>query len=169
MSTRPVEYRRLPGASYGGAGRARLWLGGDHLLEVGSWIAAERYRRFPLADIRALVIEPTRIAFIWTVVSGSLLLLALLAIGGAAWGTTRVTDKEAVVALWAFVGMAGFVAVFLVVILIVNLVRGPSCRCTLQTGAGPRVLAAPTRRRTADRVCQQLAAEIETAQASLLK
>lgn len=164
MNSQPRPYQKLPGRSHGSGGRSQLWLGDDHLLEVHSIIFAERYLRYPLADIRAITVEPSRTAAIWSALCGGGIALALLAIGGLWWGTTQVSERELVPVLWVFAGMFGCGALFLLFLLIVNLWRGPSCRCTIQTSAGMRPLTTPTRRATARRVLERLEPVIEAAQ-----
>jgi len=166
MNLQGCNYAKLPGR--GRLGLARLWLGDDHLLEVSWMIFAERYRRFPLADIRAFAIEPTRARLIWTWVNGVIALLGSAAAASVVLITIKMTaqDRVAIVALWVLASVIGAVSLVFWIACVVNVALGPSCRCSLQTGAGMRTLAAPSRRRGAERLLQRLAPQIEAAQSA---
>jgi len=164
-----ATYRKLPGRSIGFVGsRARLWLAEDHLLEVSGMFLAERYRRFPLADIRAFVVEKTRTQAIALWIYGGVFALCAGFGGLLFWYGTRSGTKpgEAVIAfLSVFGGFAVIVAVITFIGFLLTLLRGASCRCSIQTTAGLRVLAAPNRRRPTERMFAILAPAIEAAQA----
>jgi hypothetical protein len=167
VNARDARYRPLPGRSFGPTGRSRLWLAEDHLLEVNGILFAERYRRFPLADIRAIVVEPTRGRTRWLAISGGIALLCILAILGIWWIVTLNEKREVIVGLWVVAGAIGVLALGALLVFLVALARGATCRCLVQTTAGLRVLAAPTRRRMAAVVVPILTAEIEAAQAGI--
>jgi hypothetical protein len=137
-----VHYQRLPGSGYrqiapGWAilllffvigifalllrGRhVRLYLAEDHLLAVDWDGATEHYKRFRYEDIQALVIRRTSEGRLLSVFTGFLtVILYLLAVGSA----------DSPVGMWVFLGLG---TMFLLV-LVGNLIGGPTCKCHLRT------------------------------------
>jgi hypothetical protein len=56
----PKLYQRLPGTRIISAGtRTSLWLAPDHLLALERTVGSERYRRFYLRDIEAVIVRRT--------------------------------------------------------------------------------------------------------------
>jgi hypothetical protein len=173
MKTEGVKYRKLPGrtVSFFG-GRSRLWLADDHLLEVNGMVLAERYRRFPLADIRAFVIEKTRTQAIAMWIYGGLivvggLVLSILIIGGMR--DYERAQMSIMPLYWIFGSVAGVFVLVVLIGFLITLIRGASCRCSVQTTAGLCVLASPNRRRGAEQVLAILAPEIEAAQITIVR
>ncbi len=167
MNVQSAKYRKLPGRNVNFfGGRSQLWIAEDHLLEVTGLMLAERYRRFPLADIRAFVVEKTRSQAIALWIYGGVLAISGSATAALIWGAVKISDRDASVVTGVFAGFAGIVAVIALIGLLITLFRGATCRCSIQTTAGLRVLAAPTRRRGAERLLAVLAPEIEAAQAA---
>ena len=144
MNEVPIHYTKLPGPSAGWSGRTRLWLAEDHLLEVNSTLFTERYHRFFLHDIRSVIAQRTKTGFYW--------------------GGTKVNDSDGRVALWVFGGIFAGIALILLVALIINTLFGPTCRFYIQTTAGSRLSAAPTRLRRADRLLAKIVPHIESVQ-----
>ncbi len=165
MKSAAPAYRKLPGRSLAFGGLGRLWLAEDHVLEVESLLVHERYRRFFLKDIAAIVVRRTKARLWWNLGHGALGFGGAGLVGGLWWGGTFVKAEEPRVMLWVFAGMiAPFALVFLILFLI-NSLLGPTCRCHLQTtAAGWHPLAAPSRLRAARRVVARLAPLIEAAQ-----
>ncbi len=160
-------YRKLPGRGLGWAGLGRLWIAEDHLLEVNSLLVSERYRRFFFKDISALVIRRTKVRLAWSIAHGVLGIGGALLAGGLWWGGTLVAEQEPRIMLWVFAGMAAPFALLFLVLLFINLLLGPTCRCHLQTtSAGWHPLAAPTRLRPARRFLAQFTPLLEAAQSA---
>ena len=164
MSDAPMHYTKLPGPSAGWSGRARLWLAEDHLLEVNSTIFTERYHRFFLHDIRSILAQRTKTGFYWNIALGSLAAFGLALAGAFYWGGTKVKDSDGRTALWAFGGIFAGLALVLLIALIINTLFGPTCRFYIQTTAGSRLIASPTRLRRADRLLAKIVPHIESVQ-----
>jgi hypothetical protein len=146
-------YRRLTGKARTIGGYSQLWIAEDHVLLVRSTHFSERYQRFALADIQAVVIteEPSRtplqvalgaIALLWT--------LAFVAVSSAfAKGFFLVT---------------GGVALSLAV---VDVMRGPRCRCYLLTAVSQELLPPVRRMRRARAFLAKLQPAVEAVQGIL--
>lgn len=168
MSNAPAKYRKLKARGWNWSGRARLWLGDDHLLEVHSTSFTEHYRRYFLRDIRALVVARTRVALWWSIGAATVLLLCGGAAGGFYFFGASRGDEAERIALWVFGGFFAVGALVGLVALLMQFAFGPSCACYIETTAGRRKLAAPSRLRTADRLLVELAPIIAAAQEATL-
>ena len=127
-----------------------LWLGDDHLLQVEVAFSTERYRRFSYVDIQALLLRETPRGWIYSVILG------ILAAGGGllAWRWDDIIDRR------VFIGLAaGWL-----ILLGINLIRGKTCRCHLQTAAGPHLLPSLNRLRPARKAWRLLTEKVEAAQ-----
>jgi hypothetical protein len=124
-------YRRLTGKARSLGGYSQLWIAEDHILLVRSTHFSERYQRFALADIQAVVIteEPSR-----TPLQAALGAIALL------WMLASLAVSSAFAK--GFFLVTGGVALSLAV---VDAMRGPRCRCYLHTAVS-RELLPPVRR-----------------------
>ena len=120
MTSAAPVYRKLPGRGLAFAGIGRLWLAEDHLLEVESLLLHERYRRFFLPDIAALVVRRTKVRLIWNLVHGVLGFGGAALAGGLWWSGTFVQDQDPRVMLWVFAGMVAPFAVFFIVLFFIN-------------------------------------------------
>ena len=164
MSDAPIHYTKLPGPGVGWSGRARLWLAEDHLLEVNSSLFTERYHRFFLRDIRSVLAQRTKTGYYWNLALAILIALGLVIAGAFYWGGTQVKDGEGRTALWVFGGTVVGLALVLLIALIINTLFGPTCRFYIQTTAGSRLIASPTRLRRADRLLEKIVPHIESVQ-----
>ena len=164
MSAPEIHYTKLPGPGAGWAGRTRLWLAEDHVLEVNSTLFTERYHRFFLNDIRSVIAQRTKTGFYWNVALCILIALGLALAGAFYWGGTKVNDSDGRVALWVFGGIFAGLVLILLVALIINTLYGPTCRFYIQTTAGSRLIASPTRLRRADRLLEKIVPHIESVQ-----
>jgi hypothetical protein len=137
------EYRKL-------AGRGRrkgelfawqtLWLGRDHILQVEHTGYSEDYKRFYFGDIQSIVITKTDRARVWSFVLAGLLVVGLvlgvtLGVGNAVW-------------LYLSLGIIALTILFLSI----NLIKGPSCTCFVQTAVQREQLASLRRVKKARRV-----------------
>lgn len=139
------EYRRLPGRGRRIAGRrffdasrprTTVWLGSDHLLVVDDAGYAERYRRFPFADIQAIVVRRTGS---YGTAIGVLAVLSALPLGAS-----FLTGE---VGAWLLRSLGGL----FLLLLAVHASRGPTCRTTLRTAVHVEEVAAWKRLRVARR------------------
>ncbi len=147
------EYHKLPGTKKGFlVGRYTLWQGVDHLLHVYSRVGVEDYKRFYFNDIQAIITRKTIAGKVQNTVIGFLLLLftlpAILNVGG--WS-----------AFWAvFAGV-------LLILLLINLYRGPTCETKLLTAVQTEKLHSLHRLKTAFKVMDCLRSHIQSVQGTL--
>lgn len=152
-------YHRLPGRMatlrVGNYGQRRLYLGRDHLLQVDTIFWTEHYRRFAYADIQSLLLRRTPRGSIISVVLGAF----TAAFGFLVYLAGGPGDGGGLFCL--------IVAGVCLLLLIVNLWRGPTCTCHLQTAISAQPLLSLTRLRPSLRALDQLTARIEAAQGTL--
>lgn len=115
-----------------------LWSSDDHLLHVNESLFRERYHRYYLKDIEAVVMLKTRHrmynAFSVLATAGITFLFARL-----------IADAQPE----AFVGMVIVIAAFFGLLLLINGLRGPVYRMSIQTRLGLNQLPLRIRRRKA--------------------
>jgi hypothetical protein len=151
-----TNYCRLPGRGLRRQGRiavtrnsCRLYLGNDHLLCVDSTGYTETYRRFYYADIQAIQIAKTERGKGWNWFLGIFTVVAaLIALGLSGAGA---------IALWSTSGA-------LLLFLLINVARGPTCAAQLQTAVYVEQLPSLNRLRVANKALAQLRPCIEQAQ-----
>jgi hypothetical protein len=120
-----TEYQRLTrsrprgGISVAVASRTSLWLGTDHLLFVESNGYTETYKRFYFRDIQALMVQRTQT---FTIINVAFTIPFVLFMASAM--VTQTTGLR----IFLF-SMAGFFAF----IVLINLLRGQTCRSFLRT------------------------------------
>ncbi len=148
------DYKKLPGQGLSLAVRTSLWQGPDHLLVLERTGYSENCRRLYYADIQALVIQVNRHRFFWGLVLAVPLLLIM------AWWLS--TEGEA---LWPARILTG--CFFL--IWLVNILRGPTCTCRIQTRTSEQALASLSRMRAADKMLRRIQPLIEAAQGVLTR
>lgn len=150
------NYTFLAGSS---RGRGSLWQGPDHLLVVegkGPLLPfAEAYRRIDYDKIQALAILPTQ-GHVWATLG----LVAGVVIFGLLAFATRSAEPFLPISF-------GIPAVLLAVLAVVNLFRGPACRCSLQTSVQVLRLRPLVRVRQAEPVIRMLEELCRRSQASL--
>jgi len=147
------EYHKLPGTKKGFlVGRYTLWQGGDHLLHVYSRVGVEDYKRFYFNDIQAIITRKTVAGKVQNVVLGFLLLLFTL---------PAISNDGGWSAFWA--ALAG---VFLLLLLI-NLYRGPTCETKLLTAVQTEKLHSLHRLKNAFKIMDRLRSHIQSAQGTL--
>jgi hypothetical protein len=143
-------YKRLPGRSYGIASISSLWEADDHLLFVQSYRVSETYKRFFHRDIHAMIVCRTRTGMEITFILG--LIAAALGLGALLFPSDAVTYTVATF------------AVLFALFALINFLRGPTCRCTLQTTVQIQTLPSLGRLRNARKVLLRLQPKIEAAQ-----
>lgn len=151
-------YRKLPGRMptlrVGASGIKSLYLGDDHLLLVDKVFFVEHYKRFAYADIQALVLRQTVRGLVMSIV------LAVMAAGFGVLGWS-VEEPAGRYILWG-------IAAFFGLLLIVNLGRGPTCRCQLETAVGPQPLLTLSRLRPARKAFALIIERITATQGEML-
>lgn len=148
---------RLPGRSirhFGlGFQRHQLWLSGEYVLYREIFGYREDVKRFYYRDIQAIVCTPTGSWRTCSWLSGSL--LVFLVICGA------LSAYEGVMLPFA---LAWIGATFSLVILLGNLVLGPSCSTTLYTAAAEAPLYSLGRKRSAEKAVASISEQVQQAQ-----
>ncbi|MCF7853652.1 MAG: hypothetical protein K9N51_02550 [Candidatus Pacebacteria bacterium] len=132
--------------------RSSIWLASDHLLHVEWHYLSESYRRFYFRDIQAILIQRTKLGLVLTICY--CLLIPLFCLGLFILG-------------YAPKVFFGSLAATMIVLLIVNLLRGPTCVCVIQTAVQAAKLSAVRRVRTAEGLRLLLFPRIEEAQGEL--
>src|SRR5436190_779884 len=127
-----TTYKKLTGKKRSFLGFSQAWLGDDHLLIIDSTNYVEKYHRFALEDIQAIVIAEGPNVLVWQIVA--------LAIS-AAWGLWAVVDAETTFGkiFWGLAGGAFFLAA------LQDLLRGQRCTCSLQTAVSRECLRSVAR------------------------
>ncbi len=110
-------YRKLSGRGRSLMSIERLWQGPDHLLMVKEVGCSEEYKRFYFKDIQAITIAWSRSYALWFF----LLPLIAIMVSGMFWSAGGVN------VLW-------FTALPFVLIWVIHLMRGPTCKCWIHTG-----------------------------------
>ena len=153
MAKHPKEYKRLPGRKKGFLiGKYTLYQGIDHLLLVFSRMGVEDYKRFYFNDIQAIITRKTAAGKIMNIVLGICLLFfgALgLMLGEGGW--------------FLFV----FVDGFLLILLMTNLIKGPTGQTHLLTAVQTEILPSMHRLRTALKIMGRLKPLIDQSQGTL--
>lgn len=159
----PVQYARLPGSGVSRKGASfitvarvscRLWLGDDHLLQVeASGGYSETYKRFYFRDIQAICLQASKSWLVANIVLGGLTGLFAL------WWLSAEGEAGKI--------SLGIITGVLLLLLILNLVRGSSCTCYLKTAVHLEELPSLRRRRNAEKVLARLKPLIESAQGGL--
>ena len=132
-----------------------LWEGDTHLLLVRAWPSGESYRRFFFADIQAIILRRTNRRLVVNIVLGVLLLLiaAPLLIDIA-----RSSGETG----WRVPG--GVMAGLLLVLMLVNSLRGPSCTLSIQTALQCERISTIRRLRRARQILARIQPRIAAAQ-----
>ncbi|MEN6485021.1 MAG: hypothetical protein ABFD98_09075 [Syntrophobacteraceae bacterium] len=123
-----MKYIRLPGSRHGLFSKSTLWLADDHLLVVEFNGYTESYKHFPYKDIQALIARKTSRHKVWSIV---LAVCATLPLGSF---MRVLLNPHAQATFWTF--LAAAVSALCLAFLAVNLFRGPTCVCHLQTSLG---------------------------------
>ncbi|MBV9128347.1 MAG: hypothetical protein JO117_09705 [Verrucomicrobia bacterium] len=132
---------------------ASLWLDDACLLLADSQLLRDSYRRFYYADIQALQLRRTSRGLVYNI-------LALLGIVFCLLIFAAVNSRGAHV-FWLGA------AVVSAILLTINLLRGPTCRCQVQTAAGRVALVSLSRARAARRAFARIRERIAAAQGAL--
>ena len=133
-------------------GQHTLWRGANHLLQIYARWGTEDYKRYYFNDIQAIITRKTDIGKIQNFVTGALAglfsLFAATATGG--WVTFNA-----------------IIAIVILSILIINLIKGPTCETHLLTAVQTEKLHSLNRIKKAQAVMNQLKPIIERVQGHL--
>lgn len=132
------------------ASRTSLWLGADHLLFVDSNGYTESYKRFYFRDIQAFVVQKNQTATIINIVLTILFVLV---------AASALSVQLAGLKYFLF-SLAGGIAF----IMLINLLRGQTCRCFLRTAVQIEQLPPLNRVRRAQKIFARIRPIIVAAQ-----
>jgi len=150
MATGTSSYSPLPGTWI--AAGTRVWLAEDHILLQRRSVCIESYRRFYLPDIQAFLVRETPDGRVWNVLlAGGIGLMLLIAVVMGAFPP----------ALLVACGV-------LLVVLLLNLWMGPTCRFHIRTAVSLRPMPMLSRLRTAEKFLRVLVPVVRAAQGSML-
>ena len=150
MTVEKSAYQRLPGKKKGFLiGHHTLWQGSDHLLQIYSRLGVEDYKRYYFDDIQAIVTRKTGSGRIQNIVIGALSgLFCLFAVtSGGGWSVFHAA-----------------VAAAILLILLINLLKGPTCETVLLTAVQTEKLYSLHRLKTTEPVMNRLRSIIERRQ-----
>jgi hypothetical protein len=125
-----------------------LWQGDDHLLRVEAGMMTERYWRFYFKDIQAVVLHRTATYHYWSA------LWAILTLG---WGLTLFIDALPTPISIILTGL-------FLLLLLINLILGPSCQVHLQTAVQVQKMPGLKRQRKARKVMDLIRQAVESVQ-----
>ena len=151
-----MRYTRILGKRIGLYRRSTLWMGGDHLLAVESSGYTEQYRRLYFKDIQAVIIRETSRKRDLGILFASLAFLSAL---------PALIQLDALASPLSFMGVLASTG-FLVMLLL-NLYRGPTCTCCVQMPLAAHELPTLKRRRNVEAFLTLLKAQVEKLQGRL--
>jgi hypothetical protein len=150
MTNEKPTYQRLPGKKRGFLiGHHTLWQGADHLLQIYSRLGVEDYKRYYFNDIQAIITRKTGSGRIQNIVIGALSgLFCLFAVAsGGGWSVFHAA-----------------VAAAILLILLINVFKGPTCETVLLTAVQTEKLHSLYRLKTTEPVMNRLRSIIERRQ-----
>ena len=149
----PVEkkpYRRLPGKKKDFlVGTYQLWQGSDHLLQIYTRFGVEDYKRFYYSDIQSFVVHKTTNGRVLNLILAILSVLFAIFAASSGWGWDI---------FW------GLLAGLFSLLLIINWLRGPTCKTQIKTAVQTESLHSLHRLRTSMKVLDQLAVKVQQIQ-----
>jgi len=146
-------YHRLPGRGAGFGETSRLYLADDHLLLVTATGFTENYRRFYLRDIQAITARKTVTGAVTNGIVGFILF----------WMVVGLLNASSWFELFVWSAVVGF----FFVLLLVNILLGPTCLCEIHTAVQSRRLGSVNRLRTARKLLARLRPVLEAAQGAV--
>ena len=138
-------------------GRSSLWLGDDHLLSVKNRAYNEEYKRFYYRDIQAIILRKTITGVIITFLF-VLMLLALIVLFGNGWNKGWESG---------FMIFGGIMIGFFFVLLLVHMLRGPTCSVQIRTAVQTEKLLSLDRMPQALKAIRKLRTRIESVQGTI--
>lgn len=153
----PIKYRRIARGSIAMIMRCSLWLGDDHLLSVKSTGYTEDYVRIYLKDLKGIVSQRTKTWMLLNILLG-------IVVGLCGIGILNTNDifSPGTIAL-------GIFCLPFLVGLVLNMVKGPTCKTNLLTPLGLVDIPALQRTRKVTRLIQELRPLVAAQQGSMLR
>lgn len=153
MAKKEKDYQKLPGTKKGFLiGRHTLWQGTDHLLHVFSRVGVEDYKRFYFNDIQTIITRKTFTGKIQNALLGCFALA--FALPAASIGGPGAAVCAAAAGLF-------------LLLLAVNLFRGPTCETKLRTAVQTEKLHSLHRLKNALKIMDRLRPVIQGAQGAV--
>lgn len=155
MTLKTKEYQKLPGTRKGFLfGKYTLWQGADHILHVYSRLGVEDYKRFYFNDIQSVIIRKTPVGQFQNALLGCFALLFML--------MTLTLDGG-----WSV--FCGVVAGIMMVFLLVNFFRGPTCETKLMTAVQTEKIHSLHRLKNTFKAMDRLRHDIHRVQGTLTR
>ena len=150
---RRKDYKKISPRKSDFVSHSRLWLGKDHLLVVREIGYTDEYKRFYFSDIQSITMLKTRSYFVFSILFAIPLVLFSVLFGMG----------EGLV--WENVPSLVF-TLFFFVLLVVHLLRGPTCKCWIRTSVNNEVLTMIRRDRAFIKLIKRVDPLIQAAQGS---
>jgi hypothetical protein len=128
-------------------------MGDDHILAVDNNGFSEDYKRFYFSDIQTIITRKTRRGTTWSIVLALIIACSLM-------GALFLEKEPARIFFWVFSGSC-------LVLLFINILRGPTCICHIMTAVQEDQLPSLNRLRVARKVIGKLRLAIERVQGTL--
>ena len=151
-----IKYKRLPGRNpliIRLFFRCSLYIGNDHILAIYNKVFSEDYKRFYFSDIQAIISRKTQSGAAWNIVLAFLIACILP-------GALLPNDESLRLFFWILCGI-------LLVMLAINILRGPTCTCAIVTAVQVDRLPSLHRLRTARKAINTIRRAIEKVQGML--
>ena len=146
----PKEYLRLPGKHKDLMGNYyHLWRAHDHLLSIAYRFGDEYYKRFYYKDIQTIIIRKTVTGKVQNWILGGMAVL---------FGVMGFFTGE--IGAWTF----GSLVLITTLLLLINVLRGPTCESQIQTAVQKEKLKSLKRLKTAAKALNIIKKLIEQAQ-----
>ena len=153
----PVKYRCIARGTIAMIMRCSLWQGDDHLLSVKSTGYTEEYVRIYLKDLKGVIAQRTKTWMLLNILLG-------IVVGLCGIGILSTNDIFSPGTIAFSIFGAPFLIVFLV-----NLFKGPTCKTNLLTPLGLVDIPALQRSRQVTRLIQELRPLVAAQQGSMLR
>jgi cell division protein FtsL len=151
-----TKYKRLPGRNSVIVRlflRCSLYSGDDHILAIYNKVFSEYYKRFYYSDIQAFITRKTKIREAWTIVFAFLMACTLP-------GALLPNDETLRLFFW-------ILCVIFLFLLVINILRGPTCTCHIVTAVQVEKLPSLNRLRVANKAIRTIRFSIEKVQGKL--
>jgi len=144
--------------------RSSLWLGDDHILFVENSGFTETYKRFYFRDIQTIGLQQTKRGRIWNIILGiftaiflAIIITMLPKSSPAHWSGDTIAGGVALGSIWAL----------FVLILMLNVFAGPTCKSFIRTAVQTEEIPSFCRLRQTRKVLAKIRPLIVAAQGQI--